>query len=79
MAVNLAVVEPRPGAAPTLEELAEHCRTKVARYEVPRELHLVGAMPRHPSGEPDDRRAEAIAEDHAATDHPADTAEEAKA
>jgi acyl-CoA synthetase (AMP-forming)/AMP-acid ligase II len=74
-----AIVEPRPGEAPTLEDLAEHCRTKVARYKVPRELHLVDAMPRHPSGKPDYRRAKAIAEGHPVTDHPADTAEEAKA
>jgi acyl-CoA synthetase (AMP-forming)/AMP-acid ligase II len=57
-----AVVEPRPGEVPTLEELVEHCRTKVAGYKVPRELHLVAAMPRHPSGKPDYRRASAIAE-----------------
>jgi acyl-CoA synthetase (AMP-forming)/AMP-acid ligase II len=74
-----AIVEPRPGSAPTLDELAEHCRTKLARYKVPRELHLVGAMPRHPSGKPDYRRAKAIAEDHPVTDHPAATAQEAKA
>ena len=74
-----AIVEPRPGATPTLEELTEHCRTKVARYKVPRELHLVGAMPRHPSGKPDYRRAKAIAESHPVTNQPADTAEEAKA
>jgi acyl-CoA synthetase (AMP-forming)/AMP-acid ligase II len=61
-----AVVEPRPGEAPTLEELGEHCRTKVAGYKVPKELHLVAAMPRHPSGKPDYRRAKAIAEGHPA-------------
>ena len=74
-----AIVEPRPGAAPTLDELAEHCRTKVARYKVPRELHLVDAVPRHPSGKPDYRRAKTIAEDHPVTDHPTATAQEAEA
>jgi len=59
-----AVVEPRPGEAPTLEELDEHCRTKMAGYKVPKELHLVPTVPRHPSGKPDYRRAKAVAEGH---------------
>ena len=58
-----AVVEPRPGTTPTLEDLVEHCRTKVAGYKVPRQLHLVARMPRHPSGKPDYRRARAVAEE----------------
>ncbi len=66
-----AVVEPRPGEAPTLDELAEHCRTRVAGYKVPRELHLVDTMPRHPSGKPDYRRAKRVAEGDPATDRPA--------
>ena len=78
-----AIVAPRPGEAPTLEELAEHCRTKIAGYKVPRQLHLVDAMPRHPSGKPDYRRAKAVAEGHPVvdtSDDPTDaTAEEAKA
>ena len=56
-----ALVQPRDDV-PTLEELVEHCRTKIAGYKVPRELHLVDAMPRHPSGKPDYRRAKALAE-----------------
>jgi acyl-CoA synthetase (AMP-forming)/AMP-acid ligase II len=56
------LVQARPGHVPSLEELVEHCRTKIAGYKVPRELHLVGEMPRHPSGKPDYRRAKAIAE-----------------
>ncbi len=56
------LVQPRGDAVPTLDELIEHCRTKIARYKVPRELHLVEEMPRHPSGKPDYRRAKAIAE-----------------
>lgn len=58
----VAVVQPRPGEAPTLDELVEHCRTRLARYKVPRELHLVDEMPRQPSGKPDYRRAKAVAE-----------------
>ncbi len=29
------------GTTPTLDDLQEHCRTKIAGYKVPRELHLV--------------------------------------
>jgi len=48
-----AVVEPRPGRAPSLDELGTHCRTRLAGYKVPRELHLVDRMERSPSGKPD--------------------------
>jgi len=59
-----AVVEARPGEEPpTLEELAEHCRTRLARYKVPRQLHLVGEVPRQPSGKPDYKRARKVAEE----------------
>jgi acyl-CoA synthetase (AMP-forming)/AMP-acid ligase II len=57
------LVQVRGDEPPTLEELVEHCRTKIARYKVPRELHLVDTMPRHPSGKPDYRRAKAVVED----------------
>lgn len=70
-----AVVEPRPGEAPTLEELDEHCRTKLAGYKVPKELRLVPSVPRHPSGKPDYRRAKAVAEGRPADGRP--VAEEA--
>jgi acyl-CoA synthetase (AMP-forming)/AMP-acid ligase II len=74
-----AIIEPRPGAAPTFEELSEHCRTKVAGYKVPREVHLVDVMPRHPSGKPDYRRAKAIAEGEPVDDTSADVDEGADA
>jgi 3-oxocholest-4-en-26-oate---CoA ligase len=48
-----AVVEARPGVTPTLEDLQAHCRTKLAGYKVPRELHLVDKVQRSPSGKPD--------------------------
>ena len=47
-----AVVQPRPGRTPTLDELAGHVRTKIAGYKVPRELHLVDEIVRQPSGKP---------------------------
>ena len=48
-----AVVQTRPGAALTLEQMTEHARAKVAGYKVPRELHLVDEVRRQPSGKPD--------------------------
>jgi len=48
-----AVVQPRPAKRPTLEALVEHCRQHVAGYKVPRALHLVERIQRHPSGKPD--------------------------
>ena len=52
-----AVVQPREGTAVTLESIQEHCRTLIAGYKVPRELHLVDAIQRSPSGKPDYRWA----------------------
>jgi acyl-CoA synthetase (AMP-forming)/AMP-acid ligase II len=56
-----AVVAPRKGAAPTLDDLVEHCRTKIAGYKVPRDLHLVDEVARSPSGKADYRWAKDIA------------------
>jgi acyl-CoA synthetase (AMP-forming)/AMP-acid ligase II len=56
----VALVQPRAGEDPTLEELAAFTRTKLAGYKAPRELHLIDEMPRQPSGKPDYRRARSI-------------------
>ncbi len=49
-----AVVQPRPGgAAPNLEQLADHCRQHLAGYKVPRRLRVVEEVVRSPSGKPD--------------------------
>ncbi|MEX2292452.1 MAG: acyl-CoA synthetase [Acidimicrobiales bacterium] len=48
-----AVVQPRSGVVPTLDELAAHCREHVAGYKVPKEVHLVNEVVRSPSGKPD--------------------------
>ncbi len=56
-----AVVQARPGSAPTLDELVAHCRTKIAGYKVPRQLHLVPEVVRQPSGKPDFKWAKAVA------------------
>jgi acyl-CoA synthetase (AMP-forming)/AMP-acid ligase II len=48
-----AVVQPRDGMTPDLASVQEHCRTKIAGYKVPRELHVVDLMQRSPSGKAD--------------------------
>jgi acyl-CoA synthetase (AMP-forming)/AMP-acid ligase II len=56
-----AVVQFRPGDAPSLEEIQSHCRTKIAGYKLPRELHVVALIRRAPSGKPDYPWAKAVA------------------
>lgn len=48
-----AVVQLRPGHSVTLQDLAAHCRTHIASYKLPRELHVVEQLRRSPSGKPD--------------------------
>jgi len=48
-----AVVQARPDMTPDLDSVQAHCRTKIAGYKVPRELHLVDLMQRSPSGKAD--------------------------
>ncbi len=55
------VVQPRDGELPTLESIQEHCRTKIAGYKLPRQLHFVDAIVRSPSGKPDYRWAKEVA------------------
>jgi len=57
-----AVVQCREGQPVSLAEVDEHCRTQVAGYKVPRELHLVEQVKRAPSGKPDYRWAKEVAE-----------------
>ena len=52
-----AVVQPRPGRAPTLDAVASHCRGTIAGYKVPRELKVVDAIQRTASGKADYRWA----------------------
>ena len=61
-----ALLQPRPGRAPTLAELQEHCRGVIAGYKVPRALFLVDEVPRLPNGKPDYRAAKTRAGDLAA-------------
>jgi acyl-CoA synthetase (AMP-forming)/AMP-acid ligase II len=48
--VPVAYVVVRAGAATTPDELVEHCRGRLARFKVPKEVRLVDALPRNPSG-----------------------------
>ncbi|HEY4398631.1 MAG TPA: AMP-binding protein, partial [Acidimicrobiia bacterium] len=52
-----AIVQPRAGRRPTLDDIADHCRTTIAGYKVPRELKVVDAIQRTPSGKADHRWA----------------------
>ncbi|MEZ5323310.1 MAG: acyl-CoA synthetase [Microthrixaceae bacterium] len=56
-----AVVEPRPGCAPTLESLRDSARAVLAGYKLPRRLVLVEHVVRSPAGKPDHRWASAVA------------------
>ena len=55
--VVTAVVEPAGDHAPTLDELADHCRAHLAAFKVPRRLVVVAAVRRTPTGKPDYRWA----------------------
>jgi acyl-CoA synthetase (AMP-forming)/AMP-acid ligase II len=56
-----AIVQPRPGAVPTLEAIQAHCRKHIAGYKVPRQLTLVAQIERSPAGKPDYRWAKRVA------------------
>jgi acyl-CoA synthetase (AMP-forming)/AMP-acid ligase II len=56
-----ALVRLRPGASPSVGGLEAHCRAHLAAFKVPREVHLVAEVQRHPSGKPDYRWAKAAA------------------
>lgn len=56
-----AVLQPRPGREPKLDELAAHCRSQIAGYKVPRQLFLVDEVARLPNGKPDYRWAQTTA------------------
>jgi fatty-acyl-CoA synthase len=46
----VAVVAPKPGKTLTLAALQDFCDGKLARYKLPKELRLVDALPRNPTG-----------------------------
>jgi 3-oxocholest-4-en-26-oate---CoA ligase len=56
-----AVVQPRPGVQVSLSDLDAHCRSHVAGYKIPRELHVVDEIVRSPAGKPDYPWAKSLA------------------
>jgi acyl-CoA synthetase (AMP-forming)/AMP-acid ligase II len=46
----LAFVVLQAGGELTLDEMIEFCRDKIAGYKIPRQLEIIGEMPRNPSG-----------------------------
>jgi len=48
-----ALLQFRPEQTASLADLQSHCRTKIAGYKVPRQLHVVDEVVRSPSGKPD--------------------------
>jgi 3-oxocholest-4-en-26-oate---CoA ligase len=63
-----AVVQPRPGARPSLSELDGFVRSEIAGYKVPRSLWLVDEVKRSPAGKPDYRWAKEQTEARPADD-----------
>ena len=53
----VAVVEPRPGERPTLDDVQSWSRTRMAGYKVPRQVVVVDKVLRSPSGKADYRWA----------------------
>ena len=56
-----AVVQPREGRRPTLEELNTHLRAKLSGYKLPRSMTLVPEIPRHATGKANYPKAKDIA------------------
>ncbi|MFI1393521.1 acyl-CoA synthetase [Streptomyces sp. NPDC020681] len=62
-----AVVQVREGAAaPSLDAIQSHCRTRLAGYKIPRQLVIAEEIQRSPSGKADYRWARSVATDAAA-------------
>ena len=59
--VVTAVVQLRDGATVDLDAVAQHARTLIAGYKVPRGLVVVDSIVRSPSGKPDYRWAKTVA------------------
>jgi fatty-acyl-CoA synthase len=56
-----AVVAPRSGRTPTLDELVQHSRSALAGYKMPKRLVLVDEVARTPAGKPNYRWAKDLA------------------
>jgi acyl-CoA synthetase (AMP-forming)/AMP-acid ligase II len=60
-----AVFNTRGNKQLSLEEVQEHCRTRVAGYKIPRQITITETVSRMPSGKPDYKWAEEIARQQA--------------
>jgi 3-oxocholest-4-en-26-oate---CoA ligase len=59
-----ALVEPRPGTAPTFEQLSAHVRKEIAGYKVPKSIWFVDKVQRLATGKADYRWANTYATEH---------------
>lgn len=48
--VGRAYVVPKPGVTVTPEEVIAFCKERLANFKIPREVKIVGSLPRNPSG-----------------------------
>ncbi len=48
--VPVAFVIPAPGATPTEADLRTFCRSRLAAYKIPRQIHITQELPRGPTG-----------------------------
>lgn len=55
------VASVRGSEQPDLNEIQKHCRTKIAGYKIPREVHYVDHVPRNPAGKPNYKWAKKVA------------------
>jgi fatty-acyl-CoA synthase len=60
----LALVVPKPGQRPTLEDLQAGCAGRLARYKLPRKMVLLDALPRTAAGKIDKEQLKKV---HGAT------------
>jgi acyl-CoA synthetase (AMP-forming)/AMP-acid ligase II len=63
-----AVVEPRPGATPSADDLIAHARNEIAGYKVPRSIWLVDKVQRLATAKADYRWANEYAAEHPGED-----------
>jgi acyl-CoA synthetase (AMP-forming)/AMP-acid ligase II len=57
----VAIVQGCGGAVPTLDDIRQHARTRLAGYKLPQEVIVVDLLQRLPSGKPDLQWAKALA------------------
>jgi 3-oxocholest-4-en-26-oate---CoA ligase len=57
----VAIVQGCGGAVPTLDDIRQHARTRLAGYKLPQEVIVVDLVQRLPSGKPDLQWAKALA------------------